>query len=525
VAINFNALIMPSFTLTIVWCLRGVALKANGKRVVGVFIVFLSLFGFTHVLLPVTEGQQDSLIVDREYWLRLANNAWKYFQPGVGVDSVTGLHNAGLGYPYFTDWDLGVYIQAIIDANQLGILSSEGSWGVDARLNKILSFLQTRQLSSVGLPYVWYQSADGKPYVTEVQNAADTGELLVALNNLRTFRPDLVGTINSIVFNRTNYAPLQQAVNSLENSKNLYDYYVASGFAGFWPSQFSNLASSILNNIVSAPTVSTNGVALPISKLTCEPLLLSVFNLAPNVKLDELALRVYLAHEARYNATGKFVAFSEGNTGLDNPGYVYEWIVKQDGSTWTIDNIEGDKAGIVPIIFFKVSVGLLAMQDTAFTNSMALYVESKLPTPSNGYSDGIDENGRLSRFEIDKTNSMVIGAALYAINNLQSPTPTLTPTPTPSTPTSTLTPIPDPSSPTASPTPGTLTSPTPSPSNSADPTLSQQLETWFVTGFIAFIIVFGCSRIVMLIIGYKKEKTTKTEFYLDYNAIFKSTAD
>ena len=30
-------------------------------------------------------------------------------------------------------------------------------------------------------------------------------------------------------------------------------------------------------------------------------------------------MQVYLAHEARYNATGKFVAFSEGNTGLNNP--------------------------------------------------------------------------------------------------------------------------------------------------------------------------------------------------------------
>ena len=43
--------------------------------------------------------------------------------------------------------------------------------------------------------------------------------------------------------------------------------------------------SSILNNIVSAPTVSTYGVSLPTSKLTCEPLLLSVFNLASNVKV------------------------------------------------------------------------------------------------------------------------------------------------------------------------------------------------------------------------------------------------
>ena len=73
----------------------------------------------------------------------------------------------------------------------------------------------------------------------------------------------------------------------------------------FGRARFSTLASSILNNIVSAPTVLTYGVTLPTSKLSCEPLLLSVFNLAPNVKLNNLADQVYLAHEARYNCHGQ----------------------------------------------------------------------------------------------------------------------------------------------------------------------------------------------------------------------------
>jgi hypothetical protein len=476
--------------------------------------MLMLLLGIAQFFVPSTEGQQGNLVVDRSYWLRLANNAWNYYQPGVGVDSTTGLHSAGLEYPYFTDWDLGVYIQAIIDANQLGILSNSGSWGADSRFNKILTFLQTRQLTSDSLPYAWYQSSNGKPYTTEVQNAADTGELLVALNNLRVFRPDLAESINNIVFNRTNYAPMEQAVDSLANSKNLYDYYVTSGFAGFWPNRFSNLASFILNNIVAASAVSTNGVSLPSSKLTCEPLLLSVFNLAPDVKLNDLARRVYLAHEARYNETGKFVAFSEGNTGLENPTYVYEWVVKQDGSTWTIDDVRGEKVGIVPIIYFKVAVSLLAMYNTAFTSSMVSHVESKLPTPSSGYSDGIDENGRLINPAIDKTNSMVIGAALYAINNLQSPSPTLTPTPAPgtptSTPTSTLKPTPDMGNPTASPTISSSTTPIPSPSSSTGPTLSDQLNDWFVIVFIASVIVVACARLVLMIIGYKKESASKS---------------
>ena len=106
-------------------------MKVKAKRVVGVFLIFLFLCGFGQLFVPVTEGQQSSLVVDRAYWLRLANNAWNYFQPGVGVDSTTGLHSAGLGYPYFTDWDLGVYIQAIIDVNQLGILSNK--WHLGSR--------------------------------------------------------------------------------------------------------------------------------------------------------------------------------------------------------------------------------------------------------------------------------------------------------------------------------------------------------------------------------------------------------
>ena len=135
--------------------------KAN--NVVSIFIIFIFLLGNAQNIFPITAGQQANLVVDRSYWLRLANNAWKYYQPGVGVDSTTGLHSAGLGFNDFTDWDLGVYIQATIDANKLGILDTGGSWGADARFNKILTFLKTRQLTSDGQPYCWYKSTDGTP--------------------------------------------------------------------------------------------------------------------------------------------------------------------------------------------------------------------------------------------------------------------------------------------------------------------------------------------------------------------------
>ena len=448
-------------------------MKVKAKRVVGVFLIFLFLCGLGQLFVPVTEGQQDNLVVDQTYWLRLANNAWKYYQPDVGVDSKTGLHSSAWGWPYFTDWDLGIYIQAIIDANQLGILSSDGAWGANARFDKILTFLETRQLTSNGVPYSWYKAVDGSVYVDETQNAADSGELLVTLNNLRVLRPDLADAINNIVYNRTNYEPLQHNVDALVGSRNLYDYYVASGFAGFWPNRFSSLASSILDNIVSAPTVSTYGISLPISKINCEPLLLSVFNLDANSKLGSLANLVYLAHEARYNATGKFVAFSEGNTGFSNPPYyVYEWVVKQDGLTWTIDDGQAD-VGVVPIIYSKVAVGLLAMHNTPFTQNMVSYIESQ-SNPTSGYLDGIDENGRIAVNLGDKTNSMIIGAAHYAINNMQ------------------ISPL------------------TPSPSNSDAPPQLHLPSNWYVIVFIAAVIFVVCLSLIRKIVDSRRKKLAKS---------------
>jgi hypothetical protein len=420
--------------------------------------------------LQLVECQASDLKVDNSFWLQLATNAWNYFQPGVGVDKTTGLHSSGLYYPYFTDWDLGNYVQAIIDATKLGIIKNTGTWGSDARFNMIISFLESRQLSPSGVPYVWYQSANGQPYGSTAQECTDAAELLASLYSLKIFEPNLAASIDYIVYNRTNYAPLMQAVNVLVNSTDLGDYHAASGFACFWPSQFSSLADNILSNILSAPTISTYGVALPISKLMCEPLFLSVFNFPANAELNNLAKLMYLAQQARYTATGQFTAFTEGNSGLSNPTYVYEWVIKQNGATWAVEDSEFNPVTISPIIFFKAAVGMLAMFDSSFTENMVSYIESNTLAPTDGYCEGINQNKQLDSAIVGNTNSMIIQAAEYAVStsNQPSPTPTSSSSPNPSvSPTSHPTPSPVQST---SPTPTSRTSPSPSVSSTNHPT-------------------------------------------------------
>jgi hypothetical protein len=67
----------------------------------------------------------------------------------------------------------------------------------------------------------------------------------------------------------------------------------------------------VFNNINSSQkigTVTTYGVSLPNASISSEPLLCSVFELNNNPKLMDLSKQVYLAHEAKYNAKGVYIA-------------------------------------------------------------------------------------------------------------------------------------------------------------------------------------------------------------------------
>ena len=59
----------------------------------------------------------------------------------------TGLPYAGGKLYGFTDWDLGCYIQAVIDAQELGLIGNNSAWGFSARINDVLTFLENRTLN------------------------------------------------------------------------------------------------------------------------------------------------------------------------------------------------------------------------------------------------------------------------------------------------------------------------------------------------------------------------------------------
>jgi hypothetical protein len=363
----------------------------------------------------------SSRAVDTTVWRGVAANAWAYFEPGIGVDSKTGLPYAGASdFKGFTDWDLGVYIQSVIDTQKIGLIIADGDWGSNERLEKVVHFLETRPLNeSTNFPFWFYDATNGQDYhqlsdkATLPVDGADTGRLLLALNNLKVFQPGLTSRINYIVFNRTDYTSLLSGVTSSDT--NIYAYYIYSGYAAFWPNQLGNVPSEILSNIASKPKVTTYGISLPNIPLTCEPLLCSIFELnSTDIRLADLMGQVYLAHEAYYNTTGQYVAFSEGNSMTSQ--FIYEWIVAPNGSTWKItDNAKTVYYNINPIIYDKVALGFLALYNTTYSYNLSVYLEKNMPKPTNGYLAGVDTTGKVVPGAGSNTNGLILDAALYAL--------------------------------------------------------------------------------------------------------------
>ena len=354
----------------------------------------------------------------REFWMDLASKAWRYFEVGVGVYASTGLHKAGLYWPYFTDWDLGIYLEAVIDAYKLGLISKEGEWGFNYRTDRIINFLENRQLNNNGLPYLWYKSDDGNPWGTTQTNIYDTSKLLISLWNLKRMRPELGPRIEFIVKGRTDYRILLE---KWSGGRDLYAYLVAKAFQLWGFSEYRGVRVSLdeARWIETLPRINTyGGVELPQYTITGDPLLHCIFELPPEPYIDWLANVTYQAHLQRYLNTGKFVAFSEGNTDLNDPSYIYEYVVASPGGSWKTWVITAPGVGevtLTPIIFLKMAVGLHSIYNSEYTREMVTYLLNLLTDTSKGYMDGVDESGRIVRTVVDKTNGILLAAARYAL--------------------------------------------------------------------------------------------------------------
>ena len=375
------------------------------------------------IIETITRGSQKIVIYDLskgfkekkiKFWQNIAKTAWSYFKPGVGVSAKTGLNYANQWWHKITDWDLAAYLSAVISARKLNLLDEEE---FKTRVEKILKFLENRKLSPKGIPYLCYDSDTGEPATDIESNPSDAGKLLLALNSLKKFQPAYEGRINKII-QRNGMKKIASDPEAWKTTSGAYAHYVATGFQKFKLANYSHIIEKLkfYKIIDEMERVKSYGIDLPKAWITYEPVLLEVYELN-NTKARELLAKLIETSKLRFKETGHLSAFSEGS--IDKPPYyIYEWIVASGLGTWIITDHEGKILNIPEAAFTKVALGIYAYEESDYSKLLIERILISTMT-SNGFYEGIYEDGTPIKILTDKTNSLILSIALQKLIELQ----------------------------------------------------------------------------------------------------------
>ena len=376
------------------------------------------------IVQTLNRGGQEVVIYDlsrkfREgeikFWINVAKIAWSYFRPGIGVSAKTGLNYANQWWHRITDWDLASYLSAIISARKLGLIDEEE---FEARVEKILYFLETRKLTPKGMPYLSYNSDTGEPATAMGSNPSDAGKLLLALDSLKSFRPSYKERVKEIV-RRNGMKKIAIDPKAWRTTCGAYAHYVATGFKKFGLAGYPHIIEKLrfYQALGKMELIKSHGADLPKAWITYEPILLEVYELN-HTEAREFLRRLIEASKLRFRETGHLSAFSEGSI-EDPPYYVYEWIVADGLGTWVITDHEGRRLNLTEVIYTKVALGVYAYEGSDYGR---ILIDEVLPLTmtENGFYEGIREDRKPIKILTDKTNSLILSIALYRLVELQA---------------------------------------------------------------------------------------------------------
>ena len=348
--------------------------------------------------LPTSLSQVN---VSSQQWINYAQVAWSFFKPGIGVSPSTGLIYASPYWHEFTDWDLAGYIQAVLAAERIGLISESGPWGADYRLSLVLNFLDTRALNSNGLWYQFYNSDSGTVSADGLNDPggiSDGGPMLIALYDLMQAHPRFTSQVREAV-TRVNYKLLA----SQGFGPDLYSQYAKLGF-DLW--NFSSSSSDVY-------PLSVGNMAIS------EPAMLAILENTHSMDFERAGQEIYSAQYAAYNRTGDLFALSEGQyppyLNSTTP-YVYESIEVPSGKNYQVITWQGQTINSSPEDFVKIGFAFLAIYRSSYGELLVNTLGNL--TTSDGYSEGLlSQTGQVFGAVSDNTNIMIMLACAYGFSH------------------------------------------------------------------------------------------------------------
>ncbi|WP_027720167.1 DUF3131 domain-containing protein [Maridesulfovibrio zosterae] len=387
--------------------------------------------------------------------LNIAKQAWTYFTRTVFPE--TGLPQGAVGSDTLTMDNVASYLAALTSANWIGLLEEVE---FHARMTKIVTWLNTMQLNSLGVPNTFYNARTGQSINGAGQpgedghSALELGRLLIWMRIVRNIYPTHAAAIDRAVL-RWNFRNLIDADGLLYGSYyregKLRAYrqgrlghlqYAAKGFAlwGF------NIAASLKADSYSLMTI--NKILLPFDNRpvqernsprpfgepfqigavsTTFPLLDGIefnwkkpgpaadFDRWPqDLKSEQFAASIYEVQKSRYTVDGILTARADHN--LDRPPYfVIDSVLALGEPFATID-----KSGRPQIEQACVSTGasflLWAMFDQDYTDMLMDSVVTMYDSYGGWYAGFYESSGTINKAISLNDNAVILESLAFMLS-------------------------------------------------------------------------------------------------------------
>lgn len=379
---------------------------------------------------PLDSSQRERLLGD-------AAHAWSFFTRKTrgfyGMPSVN-IWREGKGYGTYdiaTMWDTGSIVLATVSARSIGLIDQAE---FDKRIEGILTFLDRATTTYKGAPLPNFRSNpfNGRS-VERGYDATDTGRLFVALHVLEGATNGKYKAEALMKKWEVSATISDGAMQDIKGGKmspaqsNIYRYYVSRGYQ-LWDVPHAPVYSGLSPDRDAAAKERFLAELGTIGPISSEPSLNEIIELGPSPYAAVIAETLGAAQKARYAATGKLTAVSEGPVDKA-PWFTYQgYDLTRDGEhAWTVYPWQTDEKWATPefaedyrVVSSKGAFLWFAAFPDDYTQTLWEEMREKARAPKFGFHPGVYEKTGAAPQSIDvNTNAMILSAIAYILNGRQ----------------------------------------------------------------------------------------------------------
>lgn len=366
--------------------------------------------------------------------VEVAKRAWRFIENNTRPE--TGFVDSVAGFPSTTLWDQGSYLLGLVSARRLNIITEQE---FDVRAKQLIASFSNLKLFDGKLPNKAYDTRSLA--MVDYQNresdigigwsALDVARMLLAFRTLERAAPQYGSDIRTLLAGWDLAAMAKNGeligtevkegeVVYRQEGRLGYEQYAARA-AALWGLDVTRAMSAqrILRwqeiENIDVPTDRRRAASFQaISPTVSEPFLLQAIELGLDSEMKQLAERVYLAQEKRFEATGILTMVSEDHVDQD-PFFLYA-SVSSDGDPWAVVTESGKNYPELRTISLKSAFGWDALFDTDYTNRLVNRLQ-KTGNPDAGWPAGLYEDGyRVNDVYTLNTNAILLEALHYTVH-------------------------------------------------------------------------------------------------------------